>query len=238
MSDLEELLVLQGYDTVLDQLRHRRRTLHERVALQQLEDALAGLEKRRDQVASELAAIAERQDETERETAAAVARIAAIDARMRSGAVAARDLVAMQSEIDHLQQRQREMEDRTLAAMEEREPVEADLAAIDEERSRLDTDAAAARAALAEAEVAIDAEIAAASGQREASASKLPSPLLQQYERLRQRLDGVGAAALIGASCGGCHLSLPATELDRIKKLPPDAVAHCEQCGRILVRPS
>ena len=30
--------------------------------------------------------------------------------------------------------------------------------------------------------------------------------------------------------------TLPATELDRIKRGGPDAVVLCDQCGRILVR--
>jgi predicted nucleic acid-binding Zn-ribbon protein len=32
-------------------------------------------------------------------------------------------------------------------------------------------------------------------------------------------------------------MKLPATEIDRIKHQPPDALVHCDQCGRILVRP-
>jgi predicted nucleic acid-binding Zn-ribbon protein len=29
---------------------------------------------------------------------------------------------------------------------------------------------------------------------------------------------------------------LPSTELDRLRKGPPDALVFCDQCGRILVR--
>jgi predicted nucleic acid-binding Zn-ribbon protein len=42
-------------------------------------------------------------------------------------------------------------------------------------------------------------------------------------------------ARLAGARCGGCHLTLPATELDGIRRAPPDTVSRCEQCNRILV---
>ncbi|MFP5326417.1 MAG: zinc ribbon domain-containing protein, partial [Acidimicrobiia bacterium] len=164
-------------------------------------------------------------------------RIAEIDARMRSGGVAPRDLAAMQTEIEHLNARQRDLEDRTLEAMEEREPLDTLLSELDAARSALDEKAAQARVALAETEVALDAEIAEAEAARASAAGGLSADLLTQYERLRERLAGVGAAPLVGGSCGGCHLSLPATELDRIKKLPADAIVHCEQCGRILVRP-
>ena len=56
------------------------------------------------------------------------------------------------------------------------------------------------------------------------------------YERLRAKLGGVGAARLVGPRCSGCHLTLPATELDRLRKGSPDALVFCDQCGRILIR--
>jgi predicted nucleic acid-binding Zn-ribbon protein len=46
----------------------------------------------------------------------------------------------------------------------------------------------------------------------------------------------VGAARLVGGTCQACHLALPATEVDRIRHLPPDAMARCDHCGAILVR--
>ena len=71
---------------------------------------------------------------------------------------------------------------------------------------------------------------------RQAAAAGIPDELLSEYDRLRKKLGGVGAARLANGSCTGCHLALPATELDRIRHQAPDAVAHCDQCGRILVR--
>ena len=43
-------------------------------------------------------------------------------------------------------------------------------------------------------------------------------------------------ARLVGTNCGGCHLTLSAVELDRIRHQPGDAVVLCEECGRLLVR--
>ncbi|MBV8462123.1 MAG: hypothetical protein JO368_02430, partial [Acidimicrobiales bacterium] len=36
--------------------------------------------------------------------------------------------------------------------------------------------------------------------------------------------------------CDACHLTLPAVDLDRIRHLPPEEVATCPECDRILVR--
>ncbi|MEZ5140978.1 MAG: C4-type zinc ribbon domain-containing protein [Acidimicrobiales bacterium] len=52
---------------------------------------------------------------------------------------------------------------------------------------------------------------------------------------MRSQLGGVAVARLHGGACGGCHLQLPAAEVDRIKHLPEDQLATCEECGRLLV---
>jgi predicted nucleic acid-binding Zn-ribbon protein len=99
----------------------------------------------------------------------------------------------------------------------------------------LDADASAAGAALAAAEREIDAEIEVRTADRARVSTAVPRDLLGTYERLRARLGGVGAARLVGSSCSGCHLALPATELERIRHARPDELITCEQCGRILV---
>jgi predicted nucleic acid-binding Zn-ribbon protein len=92
------------------------------------------------------------------------------------------------------------------------------------------------RATLAEAETAVDAELVNAGAQREAIVGDLSGELLATYEKLRARLGGVAVARLEGSQCLGCHLSLPATEIDAIRHAAPDAVVTHEECGRILVR--
>ncbi len=59
-------------------------------------------------------------------------------------------------------------------------------------------------------------------------------PLL--YERMRVQHGGVGAAALRGGRCEGCHLSLNTVDLNTIRAADPDEVLRCEECRRILVR--
>ena len=64
-------------------------------------------------------------------------------------------------------------------------------------------------------------------------ASQSLGDLASVERRLRQLF---AAAKLEAGSCRGCHLQLSAVELDRIRKLPADAIVHCVECGRILVR--
>ncbi len=66
-------------------------------------------------------------------------------------------------------------------------------------------------------------------------AAGIDAELLARYEQLRHELGGIAVARLVGTNCGGCHLTLSAVELDRIRHEPGDAVVLCEECGRLLV---
>ncbi len=90
-------------------------------------------------------------------------------------------------------------------------------------------------ARLAQREVEVDDELAVLEDARVAAVGHVPDQLLATYEDLRLRLGGTGVARLVGNRCGGCHLTLPATELDRLRRQVPGNVTFCEQCERILV---
>jgi predicted nucleic acid-binding Zn-ribbon protein len=237
MTTLETLLQVQERDTAIDRLRHRRATLPERSALSVLDDRVAGLEARITEITARSEAVAARQSQLESEVGILEARIKEIERRLYSGTVSAsRELQAMSAEVASLKRRRSSVEDEVLVAMEEGEPLSRQLETLDAERDQLDAESEGLRAVLVEAEVTIDAEITTESTARAAAADAVPPELILTYERLRARLDGVGAARLVGSSCSGCHLVLPSAELARVKKEPPDALVFCDQCGRILVR--
>jgi predicted nucleic acid-binding Zn-ribbon protein len=84
-------------------------------------------------------------------------------------------------------------------------------------------------------EAEIDQELAGERGARDEIAATVDAALLDDYERCRERARGMGAARLNGNTCQGCHLSIPSVEAERIRKSPPGTVAHCDNCGCILV---
>lgn len=234
---LDALLAVQEHDTAIDRLVHRRAHLPERAAV-------AELETRRSTLATDLAAATTRRDEVaarqqalEDEAAAAGARAAEVDKRLYSGTVtASRDLVAMQEEIASLKKRQSSIEDDVLTVMEEREPLDAEVDRLQAEVAAVDAELDARRSELAAAEKVVDDELAVEREARTSAAAPIPADLAATYEKLRTKHGGIGAAKLVGTSCSGCHLTLPATEIARIKKAPPDELLFCDSCGRILVR--
>ena len=237
VTSLETLLEVQARDTTIDQLAHRRATLPERAQLTAIDARLADLDSRLADLGQQRSEVVARQEGHEGDLQASEKRIADIERRMYSGEVSAtRDLMAMTDEVESLRKRCSGLEDVALEAIEEREQLEALIAGADEQRSVIVAERDQVQASLEKSEGEIDAEATVERSAREQHASGLPAELVAEYEQLRQRLDGVGAARLVGQSCTGCHLTLPATEIDRIKRLDPAVVVYCDQCGRILIR--
>src|SRR5207253_7437026 len=138
--------------------------------------------------------------------------------------------------IDALARRKRALEDDELELMEKAEPLNADAERLGAERVAAAAEVERLAAAVAEQEGAIDAEIASIQAERDAAAADIPADLLAQYEKLRAKLDGVAVARLQGDLCLGCHVSLPAMEVDVMRHAPEGTVVTHEECGRILVR--
>jgi len=234
---LAHLLEVQDHDTAVDQLRHRQATMPERVELRQVEAVVASISERLSKLQGERDELSLRQSALEEQIEASRKRRSELEKRMYGGQIAAaRDLQAMDDETRHLGRHVSELEDREIEVMEALEPLDSELASANAERSELEGRAVVLRQAIsesgAELETAIDEEMKA----RNVAASAVPDELIARYEKLRAKLGGTGAARLVGNSCSGCHLTLPAMEVDRIRKMAPDAIITCDQCGRILVR--
>lgn len=237
-ASLEALLEVQDLDLALDQIRHRIANLAERAELQAAAGRQGELRSRREETAAEASEAASRQEQLEAELAATEERAATVRRRLYGGEVSAsRELQAMATDLEGLRARASALEERVLEAMEVREALDARAGAIGAELETVSATAADLEGRARAAESALEAELGDLSRSRGQAAARVPADLLASYEAIRARRDGVGAARLVQGRCDGCHLTLSAMELERIKRLPDDEVPTCEQCGRILVRP-
>jgi predicted nucleic acid-binding Zn-ribbon protein len=237
MTRWDDLLVVQEHDTTADQLEHRKLALPARAELEQVMADLAAVEARAGEVEAQRHELGRSQQRLEDEIAALSEKAVQHDKVLYGGTVSnPRELQAMQDEIAALKRRIGQLEDQELELMEQIEPLDADLGKLAAERTGLDDRATALRAAIAEGEVAIEGELATVRAERAAAAASIAPDLLEQYDRMRPQLGGIAIARLVGGHCQGCHLALSAVEIDRIRKLPPDEPATCEECGRLLAR--
>lgn len=236
MIDLEPLLALQEHDLALDRLRHRHATLPERATVAAGETRAADLAVECTSVGVERDAVAADERRLDDEATALAGQAAAAEAKLYSGEISSpRELQALQADVESLRRHQRDVEDRQITVMERREPLDARMVALEAEAATVESDLVAARAALAAAQALVDGEIAVEVDARAASATGVTADLMAEYERCRSKAKGVGAARLVAGTCQGCHLSIPATEVDRLRRHADDEISHCDNCGCILV---
>jgi predicted nucleic acid-binding Zn-ribbon protein len=236
MSGFEELFALQEHDAALDRLKHRHDTLPERAAVAQGEAQLAAVQAQLAGVKTERDGVARREKALDDEASLLQAKADEVERKMYSGEISSpKELQAMQHEVEQLRRHQSDLETTELELMEQREPLDAQLADLGGRADSIGTELAAARDALAAAEDAVKAEARVELAARQELAGRIDAQLVAEYERCRSLTQGTGVARLVGTTCQGCHLSIPSTEAERIKRAPEGSIEHCDNCGAILV---
>jgi len=231
------LLDLQGFDTKLLQLAHKRAGLPEISAAQDLEVELGSIKMRLVAAQTEASDLKLNLLKAESDVEQVVSRSRRDQERLDSGAVSApKELESLQHEIGTLAKRQAELEDIELEIMQAYENAQqavTDLLASEIETTEKLTSVAQSRDDLF---TDIDFEINSLTGQRMEIANQLPADLISLYDKIRADQGGVGAALIHRGACQGCHITIDAQEIDQIRKMSADAIARCDQCRRILVR--
>jgi uncharacterized protein len=236
IASLEALLLVQEQDTALDRLRHRRATLPERAQLETRAAELQARSSEAERVRNERDQVLAQERRMDDQARAIGDHAADVDRRLYSGTVSSpRELQAMQADVEMLRRQRSDLEDRELEIMEQREALEAQLGALDAEIATARADVEHLQDAIVTADREIDNEIAEESRLRAEHAAAVPEQLLADYERRRAQNRGAGAARLVGTTCQACHLSIPSTEAERIRRAAGTVVAYCDNCGAILV---
>lgn len=231
------LLELQGLDSDLARLAHRRRTLPEIAEMRRLDGLVEALRDETVRSETEVSDLGRESAKFEREIEQVRARCDRDEERLSSGAITvAKQLQELEHEVATLKRRQGDLEDSELEVMERAEAAQARLDAVLAQRT-------AHLAARSEAETArdevfstIDADLTRIGDERTVLATTIPADLLALYEKLRAAEGGVGAGEITRGRCGGCRLDLMNNEKSAVRTAEPDEVLRHEECGRIMVR--
>ncbi|MFB0833068.1 zinc ribbon domain-containing protein [Arthrobacter halodurans] len=234
-SEQHKLLALQSFDSKLTKLQRRAAELANDPAVAAALAARNAADAVRDGIAAEMEEAKRAVAASEHEVERVQMKLDKDRQRIDLGKGTARDMMALQHEIDSLTPRKAELEDAELELMEAFEAVA--------ERHAVSA-AAAERAAagLAEAEGARDAELETLSRERESVTaqraelvSSIDPGLVAIYEK-RLAQHGVGAARLFHGTSEGSGMQLAPGDLAEIKAAAEDDVVFCPDSGCILVR--
>jgi len=237
VSDLDHLLELQANDTTADQLRHRRETLPERSRLAELDQQRATVDSAIVEPKSRRDELAHQQRRFEDEIGTIEAKRVSVDQQLYGGGITSpREAQAMQADLESLLRRQTYLEDQVLELMEAIEPLDEELVGAAARLAEIAAERTETEASLSAAESEIDAELTQVTAARAALVAAVSPPLVAEYERLRPQYGGVAVAKLAHGTCQGCFLTLAPAEIDELRREPADALVHCPDCGRLLVR--
>jgi predicted nucleic acid-binding Zn-ribbon protein len=158
--------------------------------------------------------------------------------RMDAGQGTAKDLQALQHELDSLTRRQAALEDIELEVMERAEGLAGDVSRLEATSAEMTARADALREVRDKSLAELDAEVAQIVRARADIVAGVGEDLLALYEKIRSSSNGIGAAMLRKRRCEGCNLELNQGEINRFTAAEEDEVLRCEECRRILIRTS
>jgi uncharacterized protein len=237
-DELELLLELQATDSRLRRIEHQLDDLPEQQQLDTAEARVVELGHELDDVRVELDRAAAEQRQLEREVDVLTERRDAEQARLYDGTVgSAREMKAVEAEIETTVRRIGEHEDLLLAALERVEGLENRVAALDQERTAEQERTVTLTAARDDAASGLLAELGELKVVRDDQVRRLPPELVSRYEAVVQRTGGgVGVGKLEGNACTACRIDLSMADVGELYAGPP--LTTCPQCRRLLVVPA
>ncbi|PZQ87850.1 MAG: hypothetical protein DI534_13840 [Leifsonia xyli] len=233
-EDQALLLELHDFDTRVQQLGHRLRTLPETARLAEL---AAASETLRRSVIEQGGALEDAQTELgriESDVAVVEARIERDRGRLEASS-SMKDVQALEQELAALARRRDELEEIELAVMEKVEELEVALSSVRLQLEAHEVEVGTTTASRDAGAAQIEAERAHVTADRETVAGRVPAELLALYEKQRARY-GAGASHLRGGVSSASGVALNATDLGVVRAAAPDDVLICPDSSAILVR--
>lgn len=193
--------------------------------------AVAKLKAKIDEVKQRLDELGSQQHSAEWEIEGIETKLTAANEAMYSGRVSSpKELSNLQHEVEGLNSRRGQLEEKALDMMEQTELVTADLA-----RSRDELKVLEGKWRVEQRELAIEIEklketLTDLEHKRQLMLAAIPSPAADLYRQLREQ-KGRAVARVDQGICGGCRISLSTSELQWARG---NRLVECSSCGRIL----
>ena len=144
----------------------------------------------------------------------------------------AKELQALQADLNSLQSAARDREERLLDVLLEVEETGATLGQAEATLAGLEEDWSRDQRQLLKEKDEVSQEMAGLQKEREEEVSNYDPTALELYGQLRQRRNGRAVVRVEGGLCGGCRISLPSSVVKKARM--GLSLAQCVSCERIL----
>jgi uncharacterized protein len=145
-----------------------------------------------------------------------------------------KDVQGMQSELQSLAKRKGELEDAELVLLERKDEILANLKTIELERAEIQKTLEIFESEQTSGLAKLNSGQQLLREDRARNLGLLTAEVYEHYEKLFSR--GVGVGRLDGLICDACGMTLSGDSIDAVRNTPADELAHCGECGAILVR--
>ena len=141
-----------------------------------------------------------------------------------------KELASLQQEVEMFKARRDQLEERALGVIDQVEQAEASVAGTKSELETLTADWQKQQKQLSEEKVRLQALLADLKQKWQRLSEQIEPETVEFYQRLRKG-KGTAVARVEQGICRGCRISLPTTDLQRVRG---KNLVQCSSCGRIL----
>jgi uncharacterized protein len=141
---------------------------------------------------------------------------------------------ALQHEVQMAEAEIAKAEDRLLEQMVSGEVFDQRIKAADQDRKEIEQATERERARLQAEKAKDDKELAAVEAERSRVVAEIPEGLLDHYERIAKKHQGVSLAEVRNEKCSACGMIVRPHVLQEMRRSDSEEMFHCETCTRIL----
>jgi predicted nucleic acid-binding Zn-ribbon protein len=222
-------------DRWIDRVNAQKTHLPETTELTALEVELRAQLKALNEAQAALAPVRADYEATQREGERLRARATNLDTTLSNSTANARELAALQTELEHVRELLERSDDQELELLMAVEPLDAAVSAVKTAAQPAVARRSELQGAILELQASLDDEIVSLHATREEKALAVVPELLARYEAALKRVGTSGASQIVSGHCDGCRIELSPLDLDRWKAQPEGTFMNCPECGRLLL---
>lgn len=235
MSEADALRELMESDRWIDRVHAQREHLPELGELSELEEQLRTMVRELNELEKQSAPLRASYDEAAASASKLRERARSLQEKLTNATSNARELAALQHEVEQVQEKLSVAEDTEVTLFLELGPLEEAVQALRIDAQPLGQRRSELKSTIDALQASLDEELENLRSQRKERTGALSSSLLQRYETALKRAGVSGAAQIDANRCDGCRIALAPLELDRWRGQALGDFTNCPECGRILL---